>query len=74
MSFVHMAVEEMDQAMADLAAAGTGFDRAWSAAGPAIAGLAGGLGQGPMGQAFMTGYRPAAHISDSAATRQKASR
>ncbi|MDA3647207.1 hypothetical protein LZ318_12900 [Saccharopolyspora indica] len=68
MSFVDMDVEATTAAVDGLAAAGTGFDGAWSGARSAVEGAAAGLGLGPMGQAFLTGYRPAAQqLTDAAA-------
>lgn len=60
MSFVDMDVAGTAAAVDGLVTAGTGFDGAWSGARSAIESSAAGLGLGPMGQAFMTGYRPAA--------------
>ncbi len=47
-------------AMRALRTAGTDFVSGWSSACSQISGLDGQLGKGPLGQAFMTGYRPGA--------------
>lgn len=47
-------------ALAALRAAGDRFAAGWAAAGGTINALAGGLGNGPLGQAFMAAYRPGA--------------
>lgn len=47
-------------AMRALRTAGTEFVSGWSSAGSQISGLGGQLGKGPLGQAFMAGYRPGA--------------
>ncbi|MBK1788482.1 hypothetical protein [Prauserella cavernicola] len=64
---------ELDQAatgaaMAELRAAGEAFVSGWAEADASIATLAGTLGGGPVGQAFLSTYRPGAEaVSSSAA-------
>ncbi|MFC4858805.1 hypothetical protein [Actinophytocola glycyrrhizae] len=54
-------------ALRALRTAGTEFVNGWSSANSRISGLDGQLGKGPLGQAFMAGYRPgAAEIAGSA--------
>lgn len=48
------------EALRVLRTAGTDFVSGWSSASAQISRLDGQLGKGPLGQAFMTGYRPGA--------------
>ncbi|WP_328605802.1 hypothetical protein OG943_38335 [Amycolatopsis sp. NBC_00345] len=56
---MHMDTGGTTGAMSSLASADAAVEQAWSSARGQIDGIGGQLGQGPLGQAFMAGYRPA---------------
>lgn len=61
---MRMETDATTQVMAALAKAGTAILKGWTQSRQTIAGMEGRLGQGPMGQAFMAAYKPAANGLD----------
>jgi hypothetical protein len=57
---IYMDIPAVSGAMEALSTVGTALTAGWSAVRSEIIGLDGQLGQGPLGQAFVSGYRPAA--------------
>jgi hypothetical protein len=57
---IYMDIPGLTGAMDALSTVGTTLTAGWSAVQSEIAALDGQLGQGPLGQAFISGYRPTA--------------